>query len=160
MIETWLGTSFAGLGVRPGEWSGLVGVLAAPLLHGSPAHVLSNSLPMLVLGTLTLAVYPRTAGRAIVLVWLLSGLGIWLFGPLRRRATASKVSRHWIGGMRAGEDDMAPIVAWGVAARHGRVPAMSATDGLVCRDNRGHPAELAPHSCRTCPAMPCSTTPA
>jgi membrane associated rhomboid family serine protease len=80
LIETWLGMSFAGLGVRPGEWSGLVGVLAAPLLHGSPAHVLSNSLPMLVLGTLTLAVYPRTAWRAIVLVWLLSGLGIWLFG--------------------------------------------------------------------------------
>ena len=35
---------------------------------------------MLVLGTLTLAVYPRSALRVVALVWLLSGIGTWLFG--------------------------------------------------------------------------------
>jgi len=80
LVETWVGQSFAGLGVRPGELMGLVGVLAGPMLHGSMGHLVSNSLPMLLLGTLTLAVYPRSAWRVIVLVWLLSGLGTWLFG--------------------------------------------------------------------------------
>jgi len=80
MLEVWLGQSLSGLGVRPGELLGLVGILTGPLLHGSPAHLVANSLPMLVLGTLTLAVYPRSALRAIVLIWLLSGLGTWLFG--------------------------------------------------------------------------------
>lgn len=80
LIEVWLEQSFAGLGLRPGAWSGLIGLVTAPLLHGSPAHLVSNSLPMLVLGTLTLAVYPRSAWRAIALIWLLSGLGTWLFG--------------------------------------------------------------------------------
>jgi membrane associated rhomboid family serine protease len=80
MLEVGLGHSLAALGVRPGEWSGLIGVLAGPLIHGSTKHLVANSLPMLVLGTLTLAVYPRTAPRAIVAIWLLSGLGIWFFG--------------------------------------------------------------------------------
>ena len=80
MIEVWLDQSFAGLGLRPGDALGLVGILTAPLLHGSPAHLVSNTLPLLVLGTLALAVYPRSALRAVLLIWLLSGLGTWLFG--------------------------------------------------------------------------------
>lgn len=80
MLEVWLGQSLSGLGVRPGELLGLVGILTGPLLHGSPAHLVANTLPMLVLATLTLAVYPCSALRAIVLIWLLSGLGTWLFG--------------------------------------------------------------------------------
>ncbi|MGQ0801605.1 MAG: rhomboid family intramembrane serine protease [Pseudomarimonas sp.] len=80
MIEVWLDQSLAGLGLRPGEVLGLVGILTAPLLHGSPAHLVSNTLPLLVLGTLALAVYPRSALRAVLLIWLLSGLGTWMFG--------------------------------------------------------------------------------
>jgi membrane associated rhomboid family serine protease len=80
MLEIWIGRPLGGLGVRPGEWSGLIGVLTAPMIHGSVKHLLGNSLPLLVLGTLTLSVYPRSAWRAIALVWLLSGLGIWCFG--------------------------------------------------------------------------------
>ncbi len=80
MIEVWLDQSLAGLGLRPGDALGLVGILTAPLLHGSPAHLISNTLPLLVLGTLALAVYPRSALRAVALIWLLSGLGTWLFG--------------------------------------------------------------------------------
>jgi membrane associated rhomboid family serine protease len=80
MAQTWMGQSLLGLGVRPGELSGLIGVVAAPLIHGSTAHLIANSLPLLVLGTLALATYPRSAPRAITTIWLLSGLGIWLFG--------------------------------------------------------------------------------
>lgn len=80
MLEVGLGTPLGALGVRPGEWSGLAGVLAAPLLHGSTKHLVGNTLPLLVLGTLALSTYPRAAPRAIALIWLLSGLGIWVFG--------------------------------------------------------------------------------
>ncbi len=80
LIEVWLDQSLSGLGLRPGDPLGLVGILTAPLLHGSPAHLISNTLPLLVLGTLALAVYPRSALRAVLLIWLLSGLGTWLFG--------------------------------------------------------------------------------
>ena len=69
-----------GLTLRPGEWLGSVGILTAPLLHGSIAHLVSNTLPLLILGTLSLASLPRAAPRALLLIWLLSGLGTWLIG--------------------------------------------------------------------------------
>lgn len=78
LLESWLG-DFSALALRPGEWRGLVGVLAAPLLHGSLAHLVANSLPMLVLGWLALAVYPKASLRALPAIWLLSGLAVWLF---------------------------------------------------------------------------------
>jgi membrane associated rhomboid family serine protease len=80
MLETWLNQPLGALGVRPGEVSGLIGVIAGPLIHGSTKHLVANTLPLLVLGTLTLATYPRAAWRSIAWIWLLSGLGIWLFG--------------------------------------------------------------------------------
>lgn len=80
MLEVALGQPLGALGVRPGEWSGLVGVLAAPLIHGSTKHLVGNTLPLLVLGTLAFATYPRSAARAVALTWVASGLGIWLIG--------------------------------------------------------------------------------
>jgi len=80
LIETWLDTSFAGFGVYPREPAGLIGVLAAPLIHGSPSHLLANTLPLLFLGTLALWVYPKAAVRALPLIWLGSGIGIWIIG--------------------------------------------------------------------------------
>lgn len=92
MVEILLATSLSGLGVQPRTLGGLSGILAAPLLHGSVRHLVSNTLPLLVLGTLTLAIYPRTAWRALALIWLGSGLGIWLIGRESTHLGASGVT--------------------------------------------------------------------
>lgn len=68
------------LSVQPGSWAGLAGLLTAPLLHGSPAHLIANASALLILGTLALAVYPRATLRGLPLMWLGSGLGAWLLG--------------------------------------------------------------------------------
>ncbi|MCD9004921.1 rhomboid family intramembrane serine protease [Luteimonas sp. XNQY3] len=68
------------LAVRPGEWAGLAGLLTAPLLHGSPGHLIANASALLLLGSLALAVYPRATLRGLPLMWLGSGLGAWLMG--------------------------------------------------------------------------------
>jgi len=68
------------LAVRPGDWSGLIGVLTAPLLHGSPEHLIANGSALLLLGSLALAVYPKATLRGLPLMWLGSGLGAWLMG--------------------------------------------------------------------------------
>lgn len=80
MIERALGTSFKWLSLYPGELHGLTGVLFAPLLHGSIEHLLANTLPLLVLGTLSLALYPKASLRAVVLIWIASGVGVWFIG--------------------------------------------------------------------------------
>ncbi|HVR82539.1 MAG TPA: rhomboid family intramembrane serine protease [Luteimonas sp.] len=68
------------LAITPRDWHGLLGVLAAPLLHGSPEHLGANAVSLLLLGTLAGAVYPRATLRALPLLWLGSGLGAWLLG--------------------------------------------------------------------------------
>ena len=75
----WLGDTRA-LSLVPQSWPGLVGVITAPLLHGSAGHWLGNGSSLLILGTLVGTVYPRAALRALPLIWVLSGVGTWLIG--------------------------------------------------------------------------------
>ena len=81
-IHAMVGNSdaVAPFAVQPHTASGLVGILTAPLLHGSWDHVLSNAIAILILGTLAGSVYPRASLRALPLLWLGSGIGAWLLG--------------------------------------------------------------------------------
>lgn len=72
--------NLAPLGIRAGTVPGLVGILTAPLVHGSWAHLASNTPALLVLGTALIYGTPRAARLALPAVWLISGLGVWLFG--------------------------------------------------------------------------------
>lgn len=60
---------------------GLIGVLTAPLLHANWAHLFSNLVPLLVFGILILLGTVRQFLAVTVLVWLIAGLGVWVFGP-------------------------------------------------------------------------------
>lgn len=68
------------LTIAPLELPGLLGVLTAPLLHGSVEHIAANATSLLILGTLAGSVYPRATLWAVPLVWLGAGLGPWLLG--------------------------------------------------------------------------------
>lgn len=65
--------------IYPGRPEALPGILLAPLLHGSVGHLFANTAPLLVLGTALLYGYPRATPIALPGIWLLSGLGVWLF---------------------------------------------------------------------------------
>ena len=68
------------LGVRPREWSGLLGVVVAPLMHGGFEHLLANTPPLIVLGTTMLYLYPQSSPRVLPAVYLGPGIAVWLFG--------------------------------------------------------------------------------
>jgi membrane associated rhomboid family serine protease len=68
-------------GIQPRDVDGLSGIVFAPFLHGSFAHLLGNTVPFLVLGVV---IALGGAGRVVavtVVVALVGGLGTWLFGP-------------------------------------------------------------------------------
>jgi membrane associated rhomboid family serine protease len=69
------------LGVAPRTLHGLVGILFAPFLHGSFAHIASNTLPLLVLGWFVMLRRKRDLLYVSVLSALVGGLGTWLIGP-------------------------------------------------------------------------------
>jgi membrane associated rhomboid family serine protease len=67
-------------GIRPRQWAGLVGIVFAPLVHASFAHLIANSAPLLVLGVAMLFLYPNSALRVLPAVYLGTGVVVWLFG--------------------------------------------------------------------------------
>jgi membrane associated rhomboid family serine protease len=67
-------------GVRPREPAGLPGILLAPLVHGGLPHLVSNSVPLLVLGTGMLYLYPDSALKVLPAVYLGPGIAVWFFG--------------------------------------------------------------------------------
>ncbi len=80
VLDVVFGLRLGQYGLRPGSVPGLIGVLTAPLLHGSFEHLLSNTLPMFIALTATLYLYPKSAVRVIPLIWLGSGLLAWFIG--------------------------------------------------------------------------------
>lgn len=65
-------------GVFPREIKGLTGIFLSPLIHSDFTHLISNSFPILVLGTGIIYFYRGLAYRVIGFVWLLSGICVWL----------------------------------------------------------------------------------
>lgn len=70
------------LGVRPRTLSGLWGILWAPFLHGGFRHLLANTGPLLILGSIVM-VSRRLRDFFLIsfIVVLVGGLGAWLIGP-------------------------------------------------------------------------------
>ncbi|MGW0181742.1 rhomboid family intramembrane serine protease [Nocardia sp. NPDC003345] len=67
-------------GIQPRDADGLDGILFAPLLHGGWDHLIGNTLPVLVLGFLTLATGIRRGLAATAIIWIVAGIGTWLTG--------------------------------------------------------------------------------
>jgi membrane associated rhomboid family serine protease len=68
-------------GVVPRTLSGLAGILFAPFLHGSFAHLIANTVPLLVLGWLVMLRDKRDFVKVSVISALVGGLGTWLIAP-------------------------------------------------------------------------------
>lgn len=79
LCEILFNTPLHQLGIYPHSASGLVGIIAAPLIHGSFSHLLANSLPLFILVSALFYGYPKSWRWVLGLIWLLSGLGVWLF---------------------------------------------------------------------------------
>jgi membrane associated rhomboid family serine protease len=73
MVANW--------GIVPRTAHGLIGIATAPLLQTGWGHLFANIVPLLVFGFLVLAGGARQFVAVTVLVWLISGFGVWLTGP-------------------------------------------------------------------------------
>ena len=80
IVEVSLGVNLSRWGVTPHTAQGLIGILTLPFLHGSWEHLLSNTIPILVLGTALYYCYPTLANRVLLITYLASGLITWCIG--------------------------------------------------------------------------------
>lgn len=80
ILDAVFGLRLGRFGLRPGSIPGLIGIVTAPLLHGSVQHLLSNTIPLLISLTATLYLYPNSSVRVIPMIWLGSGVMAWFIG--------------------------------------------------------------------------------
>ena len=80
VVDLVPGTSFDRWGVRPRSVRGLFGIAFAPFLHVSFGHLIANTIPFVVLGVAIALGGVRQILEVTVIVAVVSGLGIWLFG--------------------------------------------------------------------------------
>lgn len=80
-FATWLTHgALLSLGVLPRNLIGLRGILFAPFLHGSLAHLLANSIPFALLGWLVMLRDSRHFTYVTVVAMITSGGLAWLIG--------------------------------------------------------------------------------
>lgn len=69
------------LGIYPRTFHGLLGILFAPMIHGSLGHLLSNTFPLLFLGTLLYFFYDRIGGIVFFRCYFITNALVWLLSP-------------------------------------------------------------------------------
>jgi membrane associated rhomboid family serine protease len=71
---------FSTWGVLPLEVKGLRGILFSPLIHANFEHLIANTLPLFVLVFSLFFFYRKSSYTIFVLIYLLSGVFVWLGG--------------------------------------------------------------------------------
>ena len=80
VVKSLTGLRLAFLGIFPRELFGLKGVITAPLIHGDWQHLISNTVPMAALCAMVFLFYRRVAVKSFLLIYIFTGLAVWLFG--------------------------------------------------------------------------------
>jgi len=97
IVDAATGHPLDAYGVRPRSDEGLVGVLVAPMLHFGFDHLVGNTVPVAVLGFLALVTGIARGLLATAIIWVVGGLGVWLFaGTETTHAGASVLVFGWI----------------------------------------------------------------
>lgn len=67
-------------GLFPQTTKGLIGVFTAPLIHSDFNHIISNSIPLLFLGSGIFYFYKEAAYKVFFMVYLIPGILVWFLG--------------------------------------------------------------------------------
>ncbi len=95
-VDTLLGGKLDYDGIQPRRLDGLDGILWAPLLHYGWQHLVTNTVPVLVLGFLALAGGVGQFVAVTAVIWLVGGLGTWLTGSPGVHLGASLLIFGWL----------------------------------------------------------------
>ncbi len=84
-------------GLIPRNASGLDGIIAMPVLHGSFAHLMSNTPPLLISGALLMATASRALFAVNSVIIVLGGSLVWIFGSSAIHIGSSGLVFGWLG---------------------------------------------------------------
>lgn len=79
-LEVFYGWQLSVFGIYPRDPFGLIGIFTAPMLHGGLDHLLSNTVPLLFLGTVLFFFYARIGGSVFFRAYFWTNILVWIFG--------------------------------------------------------------------------------
>jgi membrane associated rhomboid family serine protease len=88
-------------GIQPRSWGGLDGILLAPFLHDDYAHLISNTVPLAVLGALVLLRGIPRWFQVTAVVIIVGGFATWLLARSANHIGASGVVFGYLGFLLA-----------------------------------------------------------
>ena len=77
--------------IIPRSNEGLRGIVTGPLVHGDWEHLIMNSVPLYTMLALVFFFYKRISIQSVTVIYLLTGIGIWLFARPASHIGASGV---------------------------------------------------------------------
>ena len=80
-IEFFYQIDLGFLGIKPRNVWGLIGIVTAPMIHGTYMHLLSNTFPLLFLGTVLFFFYERIGALVFFRGYFITNILVWIFSP-------------------------------------------------------------------------------
>ncbi len=100
-VNLVLGHRLTTWGILPRSIGGLVGIPLAPFIHVGIWHALSNTIPLIILGGLSLANGRKQFWITTVTIIFLSGILVWLFARSSYHVGASGLVFGYFGALLA-----------------------------------------------------------
>jgi membrane associated rhomboid family serine protease len=97
LYQYFSGVNLGFLGVMPRKVSGLIGIFTAPLIHGDFNHIISNSIPLYFTCVIMIYSYRHLAYKVFAIVYIGSGLLVWIFARQNIHIGASGVVYGIVG---------------------------------------------------------------
>lgn len=79
LVEFSYGIPLSRFGILPRSPVGLIGIITGPLIHANLIHLISNTFPLLFLGTMLFYFYPKIANQVFLRAYLWTNILVWLF---------------------------------------------------------------------------------
>jgi membrane associated rhomboid family serine protease len=79
-VEFSYGWPLSHFGIIPRDVFGILGILTGPMLHGSFDHLVSNTIPLVFLGTILFFFYSGIGGIIFFRSYFWTNVLVWLFG--------------------------------------------------------------------------------
>ncbi len=80
LFETAENVNLSWYGLYPRTVHGLLGIITSPLLHGDFPHLIANSTPLLIVGSVIFYFYRTIAFQIFFWVYLMTGVWVWTVG--------------------------------------------------------------------------------
>ena len=110
------GLTFDHFGIYPRKLNGLTGILLSPFLHGGLSHIISNSIPLIILSALVRISIGSQRLLVVMFIGVVgSGLGTWLFSSGGLVIGASGLVFSLIGFLLADAYFSPSLRSWTVA---------------------------------------------